>query len=130
VTVSDVETLPAREVEASPADEAVEAKRGAAVGSAALDSAQRRAEAASTRVACKTRASGAKAIPKSSAQPHPSLDVGAEVALLDSARQAISRGDTAVARQRLAEYERRFPKGVLRRDARVLYKAAAAVDSP
>lgn len=79
-------------------------------------------------VSSKTRTSANEKV--ASAQPTSALDVGAEVALLDAVRQAISRGDTAVARQRLAEYERRFPNGVLRRDARVLRKAAASVDSP
>jgi hypothetical protein len=66
----------------------------------------------------RTSRDDSRAEPKGSA-----VNVGAEVAVLDAVRRAIAKGDDAQARRRLAEYDRRFPNGVLRRDAQVLRKA-------
>ncbi len=56
-------------------------------------------------------------------------DVAAEVKLLDSVRGAIARGDHAAARRLLAQYDARFPRGVLRREAKVLRRAADAASA-
>ncbi len=47
-------------------------------------------------------------------------DVAAEVKLLDRARQAVAAGNDERAKQLLSQYAARFPKGVLRHEARVL----------
>ncbi len=56
-------------------------------------------------------------------------DVAAEVKLLDSVRGAIARGDRAAARRLLRQYDARFPRGVLRREAKVLRRAADAASA-
>lgn len=59
---------------------------------------------------------------KTSAKPAPSSDTGLrdEVALLDAARAANARGDTAQALAVLGQHAQRFPQGFLRSEAAVL----------
>ena len=47
-----------------------------------------------------------------------------ELRLLDPARAAIARGDSAQALRLLDDYDRRFPDGSLQREAKVLRSSA------
>jgi hypothetical protein len=49
-----------------------------------------------------------------------------EIALLDAARAALQRADRDAARTTLSTYRERFPNGVLRREAKVLWSRAEA----
>jgi hypothetical protein len=50
-----------------------------------------------------------------------------EIALLDGVKAALQRGDREQARQSLDVYRERFPAGILRREANVLRRRAAAI---
>ena len=49
-----------------------------------------------------------------------------EIALLDTARSALQRGERDAARESLETYRERFPNGILSREAKVLSKRAQA----
>jgi hypothetical protein len=64
--------------------------------------------------------------PKPSAKPADKPTLADEVAALDAARVAVSRGDSAAALRALDEHDRRFPGGALGQEATVLRITALA----